>query len=61
MQAPGVRNGHAGQKLGLYAVGLQGVDFPQNGPQLLRLDRRHRVYKKGRGAAFRQEAEGFRR
>ena len=57
VQAPGVRNGHAGQKLGLYAVGLQGVDFPQNGPQLLRLDRRHRVYKKGRLQAYLADQE----
>ena len=60
-QARIVRNGHAGQQLRLYAVGLESVEPAQHGAELLRLGRGYGVGKDRRAAVFRHPSHRFRR
>ena len=49
---------HPGKGFRLHAVGLEGVELPQNGPHLLRLHRGHRVHQQRRGAVVGQVGQG---
>ena len=53
-----VRNGHAGEELRLQAVGLEGVEFAQDGPQFFCLGGGDRVGEEGDPAVLRQPLQG---
>ena len=59
VEARRVGDGHAREQLRLQPVGLEGVELPQYGAQLLRLGGGHRVGEDGQADILRQPGDGL--